>query len=66
MNMPQNEGFELDLSDLEIERVSGTETAAGVEGLTLWSQGHGTTEIGASCCTSGQQQNGSCSVDTLA
>ncbi|GAB4190676.1 MAG: hypothetical protein OHK0022_03630 [Roseiflexaceae bacterium] len=53
---------ELDLTDLEVERIDGAANKAGVEGLTFSSLGHGITEIGASCCTSGQQQNGSCTV----
>jgi len=30
------------------------------ETIESWSLGHGMVEIGASCCTSGQQTNGSC------
>lgn len=29
-------------------------------GIEEWNLGHGMVEIGASCCTSGQQTNGSC------
>ena len=30
------------------------------DSIETWSLGHGMVEIGASCCTSGQQTNGSC------
>ncbi|GAB4190679.1 MAG: hypothetical protein OHK0022_03640 [Roseiflexaceae bacterium] len=61
MVFPQNDGSELDLSDLDVERFNVIDdTDIGVERLSLWSIGHGMTEIGASCCSSGTHTNGSC------
>ncbi|GAB4190681.1 MAG: hypothetical protein OHK0022_03650 [Roseiflexaceae bacterium] len=60
-----NDNNELDLNDLEVERFDVAKGEDGVEGLTFSSLGHGITEIGASCCTSGQQQNGSCTIGDI-
>lgn len=63
MEIVRNDGLEmeLDLTDLQVEQldVAAAADEASLDRVTLWSVGHGMTEIGASCCSC-NQGDGSC------
>lgn len=65
MDTTRMNAAELDLSDLDVESLNSPDTAEGatLESLMQWTVGHGMTEIGASCCTSGTNTNCSCDQD---
>jgi len=57
----RKDGQELDLSDLQVEQLDITAVGEEItlDRITLWSVGHGMTEIGASCCSC-NSGDGSC------